>query len=200
MAGLPDLPATLALALVSAIERQQVTNYVGLTSHFVHFCVYLQHTANSFHCKRDALHEGCTKWDALHVILLAQRNLKWLLDIWKICEQLHHTIRISLHISDLLLENVGTQNQNKCYKLSSFHDGCSANDGNLLGVFTSRSAFGFFPRKWINKFCSVTLRMEAERPTETFTRTIVLPTQLSITVLQSTIAKSHVLFRCTVCD
>jgi len=77
MAGLPDLlPPTLALALVSAIERQQATDYVGLTSHFVHFCVYLQHTENSFHCKRDALHEGCIKWDALHVTLLAHRNLK----------------------------------------------------------------------------------------------------------------------------
>lgn len=117
MAGLPDLlPPTLALALVSATERQQATNYVALTSHFVHFCVYLQHTANSFHCKRDALHKGCTKWDALYVTLLAHRNLKWLLDIWEICAQLHHTIRISLHILDLLLENVVTQNQNTCYK------------------------------------------------------------------------------------
>jgi hypothetical protein len=120
MAGLPDLPATLALALVSAIERQQAINYVGLTSHFVHFCVYLQHTANSFHCKRAALYERCTKWDALHVILLAHRNLKWLLDIWKICAQLHHTIRISLHTLDLMLENVETQNQNKCHKFSGF--------------------------------------------------------------------------------
>ena len=85
MAGLPDLfPPTLALALVSAIERQQATNYVGLTPHFVHFCVYLQHTANSFHCKRDALHEGCTNRDALYVTLLAHRYLKWLLDMWKI--------------------------------------------------------------------------------------------------------------------
>lgn len=51
----------------------------------------------------------------------------------------------------LLMENVVTQNQNKCYKFSGFHDGCSAKDGNLLGVFTSCSAFGFFLRKWINK-------------------------------------------------
>lgn len=72
--------------------------------------------------------------------------------------------------------------------------------GNLFGVFTSRSAFGFFLRKCINKFCSFAGKMEAERPTETFIRTIVLPIQLSFTALQSTIAKSHVLFRCTVCN
>jgi hypothetical protein len=200
MAGLPDLlPPTLALALVSAIERQQATNYVGLASHFVHFCVYstlrIPSTANVMHYMKVV-----QIWDALHVILLAHRNLKWLLDIWKICTQLQHTIRISLHISDLLLENVGTQNQIKCYKFSGFHDGCSANVGNLLGGFKSRSAFGFFLRKWINKFCSVTLNMEAERPTETFIRTTVLPTQLSFTALRSTIAKSHVLSRCTICD
>lgn len=88
-------------------------------------------TANVMHYTR-----GAQIWDALHVILLMHRNLRWLLDIWKICAQLHHTIRISLHILDLLLENVGTQNQKKCYKFSGFHDGCCANDGNLLGVFT----------------------------------------------------------------
>ena len=166
MAGLPDLlPPTLALALVSAIERQQATNYVGLTSHFVHFCVYLQHTANSFHCRRDALHEGCTNMGSPSCHPSgAQRNVKWLQDIWKICVQLHHTKRISLHILDLLLENVETQNQNKCNKFSGFHDGCSANDSNLLGVFTSRSVFGFFICKWNNKFCSVTLKMEAKVP------------------------------------
>ena len=87
------------------------------------------------------------------------------------------------------MENVVTQNQNKCSKFSGFRDGYSANDGNLPGVYTSRSASGFFLRKWINEFCSVTLKMEAERPTETFIRTIVLPTQLSFTALQITIAK-----------
>ena len=53
--GLSDLlPTTLALALVSAIERQQA--YIKLPSLL---SLYLQHTANSFHCKRDALYARC---------------------------------------------------------------------------------------------------------------------------------------------
>ena len=57
MAGLRDLlPPTLALALVSAIERQQATNYVGLTSHFVHFCLF------TAHCEFLPLQTWCPTW------------------------------------------------------------------------------------------------------------------------------------------